>query len=518
MKKLLFVVVLVFFCNNLAAGGVATSDVAASEVAARELVPIDAVLVLDVSRSMRTADPDGVARGAMNLFVEKLTPERDRVALVAYAGSVENQLELHTIGEMEMFGKFINEQALASWTDHGLGLVEAVGMLGGAFGNGAGEESETDGESEAETDEAEADNIRQGIIIFLTDGNMNVNPSGSRTNEAAQADVATAIYTAKELNVPIHTIGLNFDGNLATEYLADISQATRGLFFEAVSADGIPEIIDAFFYEMVAVPEIVDMQEPDPMQELDTSSTDSMQGVDTSLTDSMQGLDTSSTTSMQELDTLPTDFMQATDTFLSASTQEVDTPLSASMQEAESTPEHASEATAPYKETEITKKPDYVMGAVGLGLGGAVLLAGVFFRASGKKRVFTGQLEIYLPAEKVTSCHNLIEYGKRVTLSRLLEASEQTASRPQHSTPSEQTASRPQHRTATNTALSDIIFMPSPTAPSHLPRLQVKLKNPNVRFFKDFVECDISKEISLGMGTEASIEVGQIRVNLRYVA
>jgi Mg-chelatase subunit ChlD len=61
---------------------------------AEELLPIDAVLVLDVSRSMATADPDRISRDAMHLFIEKLSEERDRVGIVAYAGNVERSIEL----------------------------------------------------------------------------------------------------------------------------------------------------------------------------------------------------------------------------------------------------------------------------------------------------------------------------------------------------------------------------------------------------------------------------------------
>ncbi|MCL2456925.1 MAG: VWA domain-containing protein [Defluviitaleaceae bacterium] len=197
---------------------------------AEEKIPIDAVLVIDVSRSMQTADPQKISRRAMNFFAEKLTENRDRVGVIAYAGKIENTLALHKIENHTEIKNFIDGLNYASWTDHGLGLREAMAFFSD------------------ENDE------RQGIIIFLTDGNMNVNPAGARTNETAQHDVDSAIAAAREKNIPIHTIGLNFDGNLASEYIENISRETRGLFFETADAADIPQIIDAFFCELIAAP------------------------------------------------------------------------------------------------------------------------------------------------------------------------------------------------------------------------------------------------------------------------
>ena len=191
------------------------------------IVPTDVVLVLDVSRSMRTADPAGVSREAMNLFTEKLTENRDRVGVVTYAGKVEKSLDLHIINEenRELIKSFINESEYASWTDHGIGLTEALDIITKDF-----------------------DGDRQGIIVFLTDGNMNVNPGDtSRTNETAQEDVQRVIAIAQELNIPIHTIGLNYDGSLALKYIENIAEATRGLSFETSDVQDVPEIIEAFF-------------------------------------------------------------------------------------------------------------------------------------------------------------------------------------------------------------------------------------------------------------------------------
>ena len=195
-----------------------------------ELLPIDAVLVLDVSLSMRTADPQQTSRSAMNLFIDMLEPERDRVGIVSYAGRVEQSLPLSKIYENSPQA-FINTLRYASWTDHGIGLLYALQML----------------ENRALEDSAK----RQGVVVFLTDGNLNVNPAGLRTGQDSRQDMHTAVEIAQRYNIPIHTIGLNFDGSLAVEYINFISRETMGLSFEVATADEIEQIVQAFFYEMI---------------------------------------------------------------------------------------------------------------------------------------------------------------------------------------------------------------------------------------------------------------------------
>jgi len=196
-----------------------------------ELVPIDAILVLDVSLSMRTADPNRISREAMNMFIDMLEDEH-RVGIVAYAGRVERSLTLTTVYEnREMLHEFINNLDYASWTDHGLGLMEAIQIL--YYGTEAG---------------------RQAIIIFFTDGNLNVNPNSARSNEIAQGDVDHAILIAQQQNYPIFTIGLNFDGSLDLPYIQRISDETGGLTFVTYDATYLLEIMNAIFNEMIALP------------------------------------------------------------------------------------------------------------------------------------------------------------------------------------------------------------------------------------------------------------------------
>ena len=374
------------------------------------LIPIDAVFVVDVSLSMRTADPDGISRAAMNLFTDMLQEGRDRVGVVAYAGGVERRLELfeiNTLEDREFVRDFINGLDYASWTDHGLGLLEAVNFF------------------------AESDETRQGIIIFLTDGNMNVNPSASRTNDNAQSDVNTAISLARERNIPIHTIGLNFDGNLALDYINNISRETYGLSFETEYATNIIDIIDAFFNEMIAAPQTA--VEP-PVEEIEEQN-----------------------------------IVKEKIAYVNMKAFEF-----------------------------YTLSGNIIIPVVSAVI--FLFLVLLYMKFLSPKRVFTGKLMIEvvdLRNSKISAPRrlNLIEYGNRVSLAKLVGGEAPPA-------------------------LDSVILMPSPSAPSHLPQLEIKCKNPAVKFTKDFLQRDISNGYSFGSGTEATIEpeTDGLQIKLRYVA
>jgi hypothetical protein len=173
---------------------------------------------------MRTADPQRVANEAMVAFADAMRTGVDRVGVISYAGQVVEQRGLSglycEVCRDDLHG-FIRALDYASWTDHSAGLLAALDMLAPFY-----------------------DTYRTHTIIFFTDGNLNVSPA-VRTNAAAQEDVDRAIAYAAERAVAIHTIGLNYDGNLDTGYLQLIAYATGGLAFTAVYAGEIPDIITA---------------------------------------------------------------------------------------------------------------------------------------------------------------------------------------------------------------------------------------------------------------------------------
>ena len=391
-------------------------SVAAVTYDAPALVPIDAVLVLDVSRSMQTADPYRISRDAMNLFIDKLAEDRDRVGVVAYAGRVESSREMTAIYDVydrEALRDFINGLEYASWTDHGLGLLEAVRIMYDAH-----------------------DNTRQPIIIFLTDGNLNPNPHGARTFAQAEYDIALALALAQQHGFPIYTIGLNFDGELDRATIDSVADATGGISFETANAEDLPGIISVIFSVMQPMPQAVVESPTQPIPESAPEHSP------------------------------------------------VIVPFEPEIIYIEYEPIYEYEEIYEYEQI----NPAWIFVAV-ITLLTAFLL---FRKLRVGKRVFTGCVVLVVDGSAEPPLRrNLIEYGRKTTLARLLGGE-------------------------VDAVFDKVVIMPSPDAPSHLPQLILKCKDSRVKFVKDFVELDAQGGMSLNPGMDVGVRSEDALVLLKY--
>jgi len=364
---------------------------------------VDAVLVIDVSHSMRHADPNRIAQEAMNLFVDMLGLYGDRVGVVSYAGHVVESLPLTTIagqGDKDYIKNFISQLYYASWTDHSLGLIEAMEILN--------ENSEN-----------------KQVIILLTDGNTNINPWIERTSANAEYDLYSVITEARKRSIPIHTIGLNYDGTLDQEYIDNIADATSALSFETDSADNLTYIIRAIFAELME--SIIIEAEPTPSP----------------------------------------------------------TQIVSPMPTPEPTP------------TAIHDNGEY-KGSFWLVFAGAFFIICIFIiilvSICRKKRVFTGSLFINIlnPASTPIS-RSLIPYGRRTSLAALLEG--------KHSP-----------------LLTLVKLIPSPSAPSHMPRLIISCVSPGIVFRKSFHELNAAAGLTVDVGEVLMLHLldENIQIRLKY--
>ena len=353
------------------------------------LIPIDAVLVLDVSLSMLTADPHRIANEAMNMFVGKLEPGRDRVGIVAYAGHItyRRDLTLLTENNVQDIQDTISGLAHGSWTDHPLGLLAAIDILyqGKGFD-------------------------RQPMIIFLTDGNFNINPFGARTVSQGDADKAQAIAMAQARGIPIYAIGLNVDGALNRRYIDIVAGETGGLSFETSHAEELPEIVNAIFYLML-------------------------------------------------------------DAYVSPPS--IDKPVP--------------ERVPPYQWGGKMGTEGRTLWPVALAAFTPLPLGVICVRAR-RKRVFTGRLLVECGGTKV---HNLIEYGAQTTLCTFL----------------------PQDIAA---HFQGVTMVPSPTAPSHLPHLVIRSKNPRLTFTQILGTHSHGGDISLSPGKDLMVSCDGVHVRVQY--
>ncbi|USK55918.1 VWA domain-containing protein [Cytobacillus solani] len=188
---------------------------------------MDAVLVVDVSNSMKDSDKNKISNEAMKMFIDMLSKNGDKVGMVAYTDQIIREKALMKIGsdaDKNDFKKYIDTLSLGAYTDIAVGVSEAVKILD------AGKETD-----------------HTPLIILLTDGNNYLNPNSDRTEELSGKELDEAIRKSKSEGYPIYTIGLNADGTLNKMILEKLSGETGGKFFTTTTADDLPRILSEIF-------------------------------------------------------------------------------------------------------------------------------------------------------------------------------------------------------------------------------------------------------------------------------
>ena len=188
---------------------------------------IDAVLLLDVSNSMNKSDKNKVAIEAMKMFIDMLSTQGDKVGIVAYTDKVQREkalLQISSASDKQDLKDFIEGLDRGAYTDIAVGVEEAVKVLQ----NGS-------------------DPTHEPLIVMLADGNNDLNEATGRTQSQSDQELNTAVQAAKKNGYPIYTIGLNADGKLNKQTLADLSDKTGGKAFSTDSADDLPQILSEIF-------------------------------------------------------------------------------------------------------------------------------------------------------------------------------------------------------------------------------------------------------------------------------
>ncbi len=188
---------------------------------------IDAVLLLDTSNSMNKSDKNSIAGEAMKMFIDMLSTQGDKVGIVAYTDKVQREkalLQINSAGDKQDLKDFIDGLDRGPYTDIAVGMEEAVKVLQ----NGS-------------------DPSHEPMIVMLADGNNDLDEASGRTQSQSDQELKDAVETAKKNGYPVYTIGLNADGKLNKEILADISDQTGGKAFSTDTADDLPEILSEIF-------------------------------------------------------------------------------------------------------------------------------------------------------------------------------------------------------------------------------------------------------------------------------
>ncbi|WP_397327118.1 vWA domain-containing protein [Paenibacillus oceani] len=186
---------------------------------------MDAVLAMDASTSMNDSDRNKVANEAMKLFVDMASISGDKIGVLSYTDQVMREkapLTINSAKDKEELKSFIDQLSRGPYTDIAVGVAEAVKIL-----------------------ERGKDPGRHPLIVLLSDGNNSLNKE--RTQQQSDQELQAAVKNAKDLGIPIYTIGLNADGQLNKDVLESISKETGGKSFVTSTADTLPQILSEIF-------------------------------------------------------------------------------------------------------------------------------------------------------------------------------------------------------------------------------------------------------------------------------
>jgi Ca-activated chloride channel homolog len=188
---------------------------------------IEGVLVVDVSKSMLTSDPNKISSEAMKMFIDMSSLKGDKIGFIAYAGDVVAKmdlLKLQTEQDKIDLKAFIDSLGQYPNTDISVGLKEAIKAL-----------------------DASHEKDYRPLIVLLADGNNDVDEKKGNTLQQATEGLNAAVADAKTKGYPVYVIGLNADGTLNKDVLENIATTTNGKFFETSTADKLPGILSEIF-------------------------------------------------------------------------------------------------------------------------------------------------------------------------------------------------------------------------------------------------------------------------------
>lgn len=182
---------------------------------------IDIIFVMDYSGSMKTNDPQNMAKGMVKAFIDTAPSERTRIGFVSYNDQILSSISPISIKTQEQRDKlkyFIDAKSYSGNTDIGLGLKFAYDIM----------EQETE---------------RKKIIVLISDGETVL--KGSKTGrdvEISEKDRIDTIEKCKKDEIQIYTIAFGkYDGSIET--LQSMSEETNATMYTAETSEKLIEIL-----------------------------------------------------------------------------------------------------------------------------------------------------------------------------------------------------------------------------------------------------------------------------------
>src|SRR4051812_19856574 len=121
---------------------------------------IEGMLVVDVSNSMKSSDPNNISNEAMKMFIDMASLKGDKIGAIAYADKVMREkalVKIQSDQDKKDLKDFIDSVQKYTYTDLSSGVQEAVNVLDDSHEPGY-----------------------FPLIVLLADGNNELDPKGSK--------------------------------------------------------------------------------------------------------------------------------------------------------------------------------------------------------------------------------------------------------------------------------------------------------------------------------------------------
>ena len=143
---------------------------------------IEGMLVVDVSNSMKSTDPNSISSEAMKMFIDMASLKGDKIGVIAYADEVmrENALvKMQSEQDKKDLKDFIDSLDKYPYTDISAGVTEAVKLLDRSHEEGY-----------------------FPLIVLLADGNNELDPKKSKTLQQAEDELNKLSLLLKKKDIP----------------------------------------------------------------------------------------------------------------------------------------------------------------------------------------------------------------------------------------------------------------------------------------------------------------------------
>lgn len=188
------------------------------------------VIAMDSSGSLKETDPNNYRLSAVNLFIQMLANDNNKLGCLSFSTNTLGQKSLTSITQREEKQEIYDtlkataekEVQKNGWTNIGSALQSAVNDI-----------------------RVNGDKNLKSVILLLSDGNTEL-PSDKETQASLDAK-ADAVQTARDNNIAIYSVCLNANGEADKKEMEQISNATGGKFIEITKAEDLKDALTSFY-------------------------------------------------------------------------------------------------------------------------------------------------------------------------------------------------------------------------------------------------------------------------------